>query len=84
VLGARFVYILCSAHVSEFNIVFDCIYWKIGERQNTINCIFDMRSPRITAYNIHEWIYAQMRLKEDDIRMFKIDGPRMRIYIKFL
>jgi len=53
----------------------------MGERKNTIICIFDMHSPRITAYTIRECIYAQMRLKEDDIRMFKIDGPRRRIYI---
>jgi hypothetical protein len=43
-----------------------------------------MQSPRITAYNIHEWIYTQLRLLEDDIRMIQIDGPRRRVYIKFV
>jgi len=57
---------------------------EMGERQNTIVCIFDMRSPRTTAFNIHEWIYAQLRLQEDDIRMIQIDGPRKRVYIKFV
>jgi hypothetical protein len=56
----------------------------MGEQQNTIVCIFDMRSPRTTAFNIHEWIYAQLRLQEDDIRMIQIDGPRKRVYIKFV
>ena len=43
-----------------------------------------MRNPRITAFNIHEWIHAQLRLQEDDIRMIQIDGPRRRVYIKFV
>ena len=43
-----------------------------------------MRSPRTTAFNIHEWIYAQLRLQEDDIRVIQIDGPRKRVYIKFV
>jgi hypothetical protein len=42
-----------------------------------------MRSPRITAFNIHEWIHAQLRLQEDD-RMIQIDGPRRRVYTKFV
>jgi len=56
----------------------------MGERQNTIVCIFDMRSPRLIAYNIHEWIYVQLRLQEGDIRMIQIDGPCRRVYIKFV
>lgn len=56
----------------------------MGERQNTIVCIFDMRSPRITAFNIYEWIHEQLRLQEDNIRMIQIDGPRRRVYIKFV
>jgi hypothetical protein len=55
----------------------------MGERQNTIVCIFDTKSPRITAFNIHEWIYEQLRLQEDDILMIQVDGPRRRVYVKF-
>jgi hypothetical protein len=43
-----------------------------------------MRSPSITVYNIYEGIYAQLRLLEDDIRMIQIDGPRRRVYKKFV
>jgi len=43
-----------------------------------------MRSPRVTVFNIHEWIYAQLRLQEDDIRMIQVDGPRRRVYIKYV
>ena len=53
------------------------------ERQNTLVFIFDQRSPRITAYQIHEWLYEQLRLQEK-IRMIQVDGPRRRIYIKFV
>jgi len=53
------------------------------ERQNTIVCVFDPKSPRITAYHIHEWIYEKLKMQEDDVRVIQIDGTRRRIYIKF-
>jgi hypothetical protein len=53
------------------------------ERQNTIVCTFYPSSPRITAHQIHDWIYDSLRLPESDIRMIQIDGPRRRVYIKF-
>ena len=56
---------------------------SMSDRQNTIVCIFDPRSPRISAFNIHEWIHNKMRLEEDDIRMLQIDGPHRRVYLKF-
>lgn len=51
--------------------------------QNTIVCIFDLNSPLITAHQIHEWIYKNLKLPEADIRMIQIDGLRQRVYIKF-
>jgi len=54
------------------------------DRQNTLVYIFDPRSPRITAYHIHEWIYEQLRLQEDEIRMIQTDGPRRQVFIKFV
>ena len=53
------------------------------DRKNTLVCVFDMSSPRISAYHIHEWIHDNLRLEEDDIRTLQIDGPRRRVYIKF-
>ena len=52
------------------------------DRQNAIVCIFDARSPRITALQIHEWIYENLRLPEKDVRMIQIDGPGHRVFIK--
>lgn len=46
-------------------------------------CSVDPKSPRITAYHIHEWIHDNLRLDEDDVRMMQIDGHRRRVYIKF-
>jgi hypothetical protein len=55
----------------------------MSERQNTIVCIFDHASPRITAFQIYEWIHEQLRLPENDVRMIQIEGARWRVYIKF-
>jgi len=55
---------------------------RMTDRQNTIVCAFDQRSPRLTAYHIHEWIHEKLKLEEDEISMIQIDGPR-RVFIKF-
>jgi hypothetical protein len=33
-----------------------------------------MKSPRISAFNIHEWIYEKLHLPEEDLNMIQIDG----------
>jgi hypothetical protein len=55
---------------------------KMGERQNTIVCAFDMKSPRISAYEIHEWIYEQLKLEDDEVLMVQIGGPQRHVHIK--
>ena len=54
----------------------------MNDRQNMILCIFDPKSPRISAFEVHEWIYETLQLPEEDVRMIQIDGPRRRVYIK--
>ena len=54
------------------------------ERHNTTVCIFDQRSSKITAFNIHEWIHETLQLEEDEVSMIQVDGPRRRVYIKFV
>ena len=54
----------------------------MGERQKTIVCAFDLKSPRTLAYDIQQWIYAQLRLEDNDVLMVQIDGPRRHVYIK--
>jgi hypothetical protein len=46
----------------------------MGERMNTVVCAFDMKSPQITAFEIHKWVYSELKLKEQDIIMIQIDG----------
>jgi len=55
----------------------------MSDRLNTIVCGFDPRSPRINAFHIHEWIYENLHIAEENIRMIQVDGPRKHIYIKF-
>lgn len=46
----------------------------MGDRQNAIVCVFDPKSPRISAFQIHERINETLRLQESDIRMIQMDG----------
>jgi len=54
-----------------------------SDRHMTLECRFDLRSPRITAYDIHEWIHDTLRLAEEDITMIQVDGIKRRVFIKF-
>jgi hypothetical protein len=53
------------------------------ERQNTIVCLFDKSSPKISAYDTHEWIYETLKLPEGDVQMVQIDCPSLQVFIKF-
>ena len=48
-----------------------------------IICVSDLRSPRISACEIHEWIYAQICLNDQEVTVVQIDGPKRHVYIKF-
>jgi len=54
----------------------------IGERQNTFVCAFYPQSPRISAYEIHEWIYDALCLREFEVVMIQTEGPKRHVYIK--
>jgi len=54
----------------------------MAERHNTVVCSFDLASPRITAHEIHEWIFAVLRITEHKERMIQIDGIKQHVYIK--
>jgi hypothetical protein len=54
------------------------------DRRNTIVYSFDQRSPKINAFQIHEWLYEKAQLREDDIRVIQIDGPFRKVYVKFV
>jgi len=54
-------------------------YIKMTERRNTLVCTFDPASPRITAYDVHEWIYDTVRLPDSDVLMIQVDGIRRQV-----
>jgi hypothetical protein len=53
------------------------------ERRNTLVCFFDHASPRISAFEIHEWIHSQLQVSEQSVLMIQIYGPRRQVFIKF-
>jgi len=55
---------------------------SFSERQNTIVCIFEQQSPRVSALDIHEWIFDTLRRPEAEVRLIQIEGARRHVYIK--
>jgi len=55
----------------------------MSERQNTAVCSFDLKNPRISALDIHEWIFEQLHAPENVVTMVQIDETRRQVYIKF-
>jgi hypothetical protein len=55
----------------------------MSDRQNKLEFLFDMKSPRIAAYHIHEWIFEPLQLEENDLYVIQIDGPKRHVYINF-
>jgi hypothetical protein len=57
---------------------------EMTERKNTVVCTFKMGSPRISAYEIHEWIHSSLQVLEETVVMIQIDGPKRQVYIKLM
>jgi hypothetical protein len=54
----------------------------MAERQNTLTCVFDPKIPRVSAFEIQEWIHDQLGIPGHEIQMLQIDGPRRQVFIK--
>jgi hypothetical protein len=54
------------------------------EERNTMVCSFHHQSPRISAYESHEWIYDVLDASEAKVTMIQIDGPRRQVFINFV
>jgi hypothetical protein len=55
---------------------------NMSERQNTVVCALDPASPRISAYDIHEWLFTELRVSEHEILLKQIDVIKRYVYIK--
>ena len=54
----------------------------MSESQNSFVCTFDHKSTRISAFDIHEWIYKQLQV-ENAVNVVQVDGPRSQVYVNF-
>jgi hypothetical protein len=59
------------------------VNFTVSERQNTLVSAFDLRSPCISASEIHELIYEHVSLNDQEVTMVQIDGSKRGVYIKF-
>jgi hypothetical protein len=56
----------------------------VAERQNTAVCYFDPCSPRIAAFDIHDWLHDVLKIPEHIVNTIQIDGTKRQVYIKFI
>jgi hypothetical protein len=52
------------------------------DRQNTVVCGFDAASPKITAHNIHEWIFTELKIPEQQILTLQVEVIKRQVFIK--
>jgi hypothetical protein len=50
----------------------------------TVVCQFPTQSPKLSAFDINEWIFVTLQLPEDEILMVKIDGPTQCVHINYV
>jgi hypothetical protein len=54
------------------------------ERHNTVVCTFDTTRPRISAFEISEWLHETLQLQEKTVRMIQVVGSKRQVYIKLI
>jgi Fe2+ or Zn2+ uptake regulation protein len=51
------------------------------ERRDTVVCVFYHNAQKLSAYEIHEWIFDVLRLPEEQVLVIQIDGQQRKVYI---
>jgi hypothetical protein len=49
---------------------------------NTIVFTSDPASPRISAFDLHEWLHEVIRIQEQKLKMIQNDGIKRQVYVK--
>jgi hypothetical protein len=52
------------------------------DRQNTIVCAFDATSPRITAHEVHEWVFDALKIPEQHALALQFDVFQRQVFVK--
>jgi hypothetical protein len=56
----------------------------MGDYKQTVVCSFDPSSPRLTAYEVHEWIHDQLKVLDDTVTAVQIDASKRLVYVRFV
>jgi hypothetical protein len=56
---------------------------SMAERLNTAVCIFDPSTPRISTFEIHEWLHEVLCIPQSKVSIIQRDGIKRQAYIKF-
>jgi hypothetical protein len=54
------------------------------EQKQTMACIFEASAPRVTAYDVHEWVSDTLQVSEESVISILIDNQHKTIYIKLV
>jgi hypothetical protein len=52
------------------------------ERKNTLICSFDPYGPRLSAYEVHEWLGLELGLLEHEVLLVQLDGVKRQVYVE--
>ena len=58
--------------------------YAMGERINKVIYSFDKKGPRISAFEIHEWIRETVHLEEQEVLNVQVGGQMRQVCIKLV
>jgi hypothetical protein len=52
------------------------------DRRNTIVCAFESTAPKLSGFEVHEWISKVLRIQEEEVLVIQIDGQQRKVFMK--